>query len=341
MNDFLGPGPTWIKSKGPIARMLARLFRDLEPFQPTLVGTYPLGLQVEGSDLDIACACEDLVAFERALRATLFDLGVTQPRVEHLPIPAVVAAFDVGDVTIEIFGQALPVHAQAGFRHMVIEAQLLVLGGAALRARVRDLKRGGMKTEPAFARVLGLAGDPYAALLALETWSPGRLRSLVRRAQSAIAPPTIGVYTDDRAALLPLFRLADDSDQEIASYMFRGMVLVAIDGGELVGHAQMIEGDADATWELKSIAVAEAHRNHGLGWRLVEAGLAHARDHGASRVILATGAADTQLLRFYQRIGFRMVRIERDAFTPAAGYPPDLHVDGVRLLDRVWLDLTW
>jgi len=31
--------------------MLARLFRDLELFQPTLVGTYPLGLQVDGSDL--------------------------------------------------------------------------------------------------------------------------------------------------------------------------------------------------------------------------------------------------------------------------------------------------
>jgi Domain of unknown function (DUF4269) len=35
--------------------MLARLFRDLAPFQPTLIGTYPLGLAVVSSDLDIAC----------------------------------------------------------------------------------------------------------------------------------------------------------------------------------------------------------------------------------------------------------------------------------------------
>jgi hypothetical protein len=54
-----------------------------------------------------------------------------------------------------------------------------------------------------------------------------------------------------------------------------------------------------------------------------------------------SAGADTQLLRFYQRIGFRLVRIERDAFTAAAGYPPDLFVDGIRLLDRVWLDFTW
>jgi ribosomal protein S18 acetylase RimI-like enzyme len=147
--------------------------------------------------------------------------------------------------------------------------------------------------------------------------------------------------TGDRAALLPLFRLADDPDQEIASYLARGTVLVATDGSELVGHVQIIEAVAPATWELKSVAVAASHRHHGLGRRLVEAGLAHAQDHGASRVLLATGAADTALLRFYQRIGFRMLRIERDAFTPAAGYLPELRVDGIRLLDRAWLDFTW
>lgn len=327
--------------------MLARLFRDLAPFQPTLIGTYPLGLAVDGSDLDIACACDDLDRFEHALRATLAQLGVAA-RFERSET-AVVAAFELGDVPVEIFGQALPVTAQRGFRHMVIEGRLLVIGGAALAARIRDLKRAGTKTEPAFAQVLGLAGDPYEALLALETWPPERLRDLVARALNPTSPATIVRYTGERAALIPLFRLADDSDQEIASYLTRGTVLVATDGDALVGHVQMIEPssephrpiDAPAAWELKSLAVADSHRQHGLGRRLVEAGLAHARDRGASRVLLATAAADTALLRFYQRIGFRMLRIERDAFTPAAGYPPELRVDGIRLLDRIWLDITW
>jgi ribosomal protein S18 acetylase RimI-like enzyme len=328
--------------------MLARLFRDLAPFQPTLIGTYPLGLAVDGSDLDIACACDDLDRFEHALRATLAALGVAA-RIERSPIPTVVAAFELGDVAVEIFGQALPVTSQRGFRHMVIEGQLLGIGGAALAARIRERKRAGIKTEPAFAQVLGLAGDPYEALLALATWPPDRLRGLVARTLRTAAAPGIAAYTGERAALLPLFRLADDSDQEIASYLTRGAVLVATDGSALVGHVQMIEpsreprgpSDAPAAWELKSLAVADRHRQHGLGRRLVEAGLAYARGHGASRVLLATGAADTALLRFYQRIGFRMLRIERDAFTSAAGYPPDLRVDGIRLLDRAWLDFTW
>lgn len=166
--------------------MLARLFHQLAPFQPTLIGTFPLGLQVDGSDLDIACTCDDLDAFERALRTLLSDLGIAQPRIERSPTPAVVAAFELGGDAFEIFGQALPVAAQRGFRHMVIEGQLLVIGGAALAARIREHKRSGLKTEPAFAQLLGLTGDPYEALLALEAWPPERLRGLVA---AALRPP--------------------------------------------------------------------------------------------------------------------------------------------------------
>ncbi len=45
-----------------------------------------------------------------------------------------------------------------------------------------------------------------------------------------------------------------------------------------------------------------------------------------------------RLFRFYQRLGFRMTRIDRDVFTEAAGYPPGLEVDGVPILDRVWFE---
>ena len=39
-----------------------------------------------------------------------------------------------------------------------------------------------------------------------------------------------------------------------------------------------------------------------------------------------------------QQLGFRMRAIERDAFTPETGYDPGLEIDGIALLDRVWLD---
>ena len=40
----------------------------------------------------------------------------------------------------------------------------------------------------------------------------------------------------------------------------------------------------------------------------------------------------------YQRCGFRLSTIERNAFTPEAGYPDQIVIDGIPLRDRVWLD---
>jgi ribosomal protein S18 acetylase RimI-like enzyme len=321
--------------------MIARLLRDLAPFSPTLVGTYPLGLQVDGSDLDIACTADDLDAFERALQAILAELGCTPTRLERVPLApeAVVAELVWEGLPVEIFCQSVPIHAQAGFRHLVIEGQLLVLGGELLRERVRALKRAGVKTEPAFAQVLGLRDDPYAAVLALERWPPDRLRRLVDAARSATEVAEIAIHHGDRAVLMPLFLLADDSHAEIAGYLASGTVLVATQRGQHVGHVQMIDDPATGTCELKSLAVVTSLHGTGLGRRLVEAGLDHARRSGARTVVLSTGTADTDLLHFYQRRGFRLRRIDRDIFTPAAGYPPEILVNGVRLLDRVWLDI--
>jgi hypothetical protein len=54
-------------------------------------------------------------------------------------------------------------------------------------------------------------------------------------------------------------------------------------------------------------------------------------------MVVSTAAADTGNLRFYQRVGFRLRSIDRDAFTPATGYPDPIVIDGIPLLDRVWL----
>ena len=145
----------------------------------------------------------------------------------------------------------------------------------------------------------------------------------------------IELHIGDRAELAALFRLADDSDRAIAAYCDLGDVLVARDDARaIVGHVQMIDA------ELKSLAVLETCRGAGLGRALARAGIAHARERGARRILVSTAAADTRLLRFYQQLGFRLTQIERDVFTPAAGYPADLQVDGIRVLDRVWAELA-
>lgn len=51
---------------------------------------------------------------------------------------------------------------------MLVEHQILAQKGKDFRAKIIDLKKMGIKTEPAFAQLLGLQGDPYKSLLKLE-----------------------------------------------------------------------------------------------------------------------------------------------------------------------------
>ena len=140
-------------------------------------------------------------------------------------------------------------------------------------------------------------------------------------------------YAGPREDLRRSFELAEDSREQLDAHLGVGTVLVARVGGELAGHVQLV-GD-----EITNVAVAADHRRRGIGRALVEAALALARADGCSAVRVATAAADVDNLRFYQRVGFRMRSIERDAFTPATGYAPGLEVEGIPLRDRVWLDI--
>ena len=107
---------------------------------------------------------------------------------------------------------------------------------------------------------------------------------------------------------------------------------------EVIGHAQIIETDELGVFEIKSLAVIERRQREGVGHRLIEAAASYCRHRGARRLIVATAAADIDNLRFYQRQGFRMKCIVRDAFGPSNGYAKGLVVDGIALRDQVVFD---
>ncbi len=150
----------------------------------------------------------------------------------------------------------------------------------------------------------------------------------------------IAWHTADRAQLRELFALAEDSPQRLDAAIVRGRVLAATEDGVIVGYVQLVEAAPPGEAELLSMAVAEDRQGQGLGRALVECAIAECRAAGARTLLVATAAADVGNLRFYQRLGFRMLRIERDAFTPADGYPEGLTIDGIPLRDRVWLSLA-
>ena len=149
-----------------------------------------------------------------------------------------------------------------------------------------------------------------------------------------------GWYTAERTALRGLFALAEDSPRRLEASLGEGRVLVATDDDEIVGYLQLTDSDAVGAMELASMAVAGACQRQGIGRALVERAIAHCRAEGAQTLLVATASADTGNLRFYQRLGFRMLRVERDAFTVADGYREGITIDGIPLRDRVWLSLT-
>jgi GNAT superfamily N-acetyltransferase len=147
----------------------------------------------------------------------------------------------------------------------------------------------------------------------------------------------IRFYDGDRESLRHLFREADHSDEAIDGYMPKGEVLVADDGAEMVGQLLLIPTGEAGVEEVKSLAVLEPRRGTGVGRALVEHAAERARGRGASRLLVSTAAADTDNLRFYQRTGFRMLRVDRDVFGPDQGYD-GIVIDGIPLRDQVWLD---
>ncbi|QPC92084.1 GNAT family N-acetyltransferase [Mesorhizobium sp. INR15] len=149
-------------------------------------------------------------------------------------------------------------------------------------------------------------------------------------------------YDADRDVLLPLFALADDSSAQISSYFRLGEVLVACEGGLILGHVQIFETGDAGVFELKSMAVREERQGEGLGRALVAAAVSRCREGNGRRLIVSTATADIGNLRFYQRQGFRMYRIVQDAFVPSTGYPEEALVDGIPLRDQVFFerDLT-
>ena len=144
------------------------------------------------------------------------------------------------------------------------------------------------------------------------------------------------LFLGDRTELRPLFAEADDSAAMIDAYIQLGEVLVARSAQRIAGHVQLLPGSVD--WEIKSLAVSEDMRRRGVGAELVRAALRRAFSAGASRVLVATATADIGNLRFYQRLGFRMDRVERDAFGAGGGYPP-MEADGIPIRDRVWFSI--
>lgn len=147
-----------------------KIFKILEEFNPILVGTIPIGVDVDKSDLDIVCEINlknkdslkniSIKNFSQFKNFKIIDTFSTAG--------AVVINFFVDDMEIEVYASKVSSFETNGYRHMIIEERILSCCSLKFKEKIVALKKSGIKTEPAFAKLLKLNGNPYEELLNLE-----------------------------------------------------------------------------------------------------------------------------------------------------------------------------
>ena len=146
-----------------------KIFDELSMYNPILTGTIPIDIGLPESDLDIICECDDHANFSSDLTRIFGSRDKFQINSRiYGGIKSTIARFKGAKFEVEIFGQSIPTEKQNAWRHMLIEYRILKEKGEKFKSEIFDLKKSGLKTEPAFAKLLELEGNPYEELLNLE-----------------------------------------------------------------------------------------------------------------------------------------------------------------------------
>jgi GNAT superfamily N-acetyltransferase len=141
-----------------------------------------------------------------------------------------------------------------------------------------------------------------------------------------------------RETWVELLELADEP-APLRRYLNEGTLYGVVDDASGRPRAAVLTIDrSDSATELRAVAVAESEHGTGLGSWLVSEVCDRLRDRGIRRVVVGTATSGVRQLAFYQRLGFRLERIERDFFTAEKGYPADLSENGIPTRDMAWMD---
>lgn len=142
------------------------IIEQLRQFNPILVGTFPLGINIETSDIDIIGSTIDFSAtFDYLVKnfSEFHDFKIQLNDNEQTKY--ILCSFWIKRFRIEIFLENKNPIEQNAYKHMLIEADILKQKDELFKQEIIDLKNKGLKTEEAFALLLGLDGDPYQKLL--------------------------------------------------------------------------------------------------------------------------------------------------------------------------------
>lgn len=268
-----------------------QVFEKLADFRPVLTGTIPINIAIATSDLDIICQWTTPLDFKQSLidhfgTAPNFELRETMINNQE----TIIASFRIENFELEIFGQPIPTAQQNAYRHLLIEHQILKTKDELFRQQIIALKKSGYKTEPAFAKLLGLEGDAYEALLKYK---------IFREAISTDIKPIQVVRNSVQENRLSDPSLVSDADCE-AFISHRGKGWVCEVNQQIAGFA-IADLQGKNIWAL---FVDPRFENQGIGRQLHQLMLDWYFAQGPTNVWLST-APGTKAEAFYKKAGWK------------------------------------
>ncbi|UYW01698.1 DUF4269 domain-containing protein [Flavobacterium agricola] len=140
-------------------------FETFKNYEPLLVGTIPIEINIQNSDLDLILFTTNVQELALKLTQQYQHKANFKLKISNLEQHILVCTFTYQDFEIEIYSQNIPTTKQNGYLHMVKEYEILKAMPPSFKQQVIQLKKQGLKTEPAFAQLLKLTGNPYQSLL--------------------------------------------------------------------------------------------------------------------------------------------------------------------------------
>lgn len=131
-----------------------------------------------------------------------------------------------------------------------------------------------------------------------------------------------------------LLLLADPSRELIEGYLKESVVLGLYESGEIEG-VVVATPLSPTSWEIKNIAVGPSVQGKGKGKLLLQEALQTCQRRGAVEIWIGTGNSSVKQLGLYQKLGFRMVAIDRDFFV--RNYTAPIFENGIECRDMVRL----
>ncbi|CAM4407363.1 hypothetical protein F901_01180 [Acinetobacter dispersus] len=126
---------------------------------------------------------------------------------------------------------------------------------------------------------------------------------------------------------------ADPSWAEIETYLFDAKVFVILnDQAQIIAQLCLLEMDDQA--EIKNLTVADGYQGQGLAKALIQHVIESSKQLNTHTLWVKTGNSSLNQLALYQKCGFRLSHIERDAFKD---YPEPIYENGIACLDQVVL----